>query len=199
MTLRENVGEYAVAEKYEEESPYIHMYTYIRSNVIQRGEASTFLDIVPFSLMAVRDYSHRFSAVCCAVSFSFIQNAKSMDVIFGRLRTTDASYAGSFFVSNICISRSKPHGPFLRIVNRSKLFSRDVAPLKLLLSSVDETNLIFLRNFQPQKLTSPGNEFLTSAMTRKFNLILFYFLLALRQLGFIFWLANLAKIAYLFL
>lgn len=74
---------------------------YNRSNMIQRGGTSTFLDIVPFFSIAIHNYlCSLFSTVCYSISFSFkrsfIQNAKSMNVILGgscRLRVTDASYA----------------------------------------------------------------------------------------------------------
>lgn len=77
---------------------------YNRSNMIQRGGTSTFLDIVPFSSIAIHNYlCSLFSTVCYSISFSFkrsfIQNAKSMNVILGgscRLRVTDASYAQLF-------------------------------------------------------------------------------------------------------
>lgn len=77
----------------------MHTYTHI-SNIIGTGKLPRFLDIVPFSSMIyLRNCTPPFSPLYAA-SFnrSFIQNAKSMNVIFGeswRPRATDALF--SFF------------------------------------------------------------------------------------------------------
>lgn len=78
---------------------------YIGSSIIGTGKLPRFLDIVPFSSIVIRNYTPPFSPLYAAPfpSFnrSFIQNAKSMNVIFGeswRLRVTDASYALFFFL-----------------------------------------------------------------------------------------------------
>lgn len=79
---------------------YAYVYTHIESNIIGTGKLPRFLDIVPFSSMIyLRNCTPPFSPLYAA-SFnrSFIQNAKSMNVIFGeswRPRATDALF--SFF------------------------------------------------------------------------------------------------------
>lgn len=86
----------------------MHTYTHI-SNIIGTGKLPRFLDIVPFSSMIyLRNCTPPFSPLYAA-SFnrSFIQNAKSMNVIFGeswRPRATDALF--SFFYTRFAISRA---------------------------------------------------------------------------------------------
>lgn len=88
---------------------YAYVYTHIESNIIGTGKLPRFLDIVPFSSMIyLRNCTPPFSPLYAA-SFnrSFIQNAKSMNVIFGeswRPRATDALF--SFFYTRFAISRA---------------------------------------------------------------------------------------------
>lgn len=89
---------------------------YIGSSIIGTGKLPRFLDIVPFSSIVIRNYTPPFSPLYAAPfpSFnrSFIQNAKSMNVIFGeswRLRVTDASYALFFFLYTFFTRNGRRH------------------------------------------------------------------------------------------
>lgn len=90
---------------------FYNVYLYIVKRIRREKEASMFLDIVPFSLSSIVIHNCRpllnGFAVSFSVASSFIQNVKSMSVIFDKIwRLQLYTYSDSY----VKISRTQiPH------------------------------------------------------------------------------------------